>query len=307
MIGAGEGAPELRVPTLNPMSNLLVIGLGFSAQHYLASDAARWTRIVATVRDPARAAALDMQPAAVLIFNGGSVSPELATAVEQADALLISAPPGETGDPVLARCGEALIGAGRVRDVVYLSTLGVYGNHDGAWVDETSECRAKDGRTRRRYDAEQAWLQFGERTGAVVTVLRLAGIYGPGRSALDNVRAGTARIIDKPGQVFNRIHVEDIAQAIEAAFEKRAGGIFNVADDEPTPPGDPVVYAASLLGVTPPPVVPFDIARQSMSPMAVSFYADCRRARNDRLKTVLGVSLRYPTYREGLDAVRRSS
>lgn len=290
--------------------NLLVIGLGFSASHYLALDPARWRHITATVRDADRAAALSAgAPASrtVLPFDGGAVSPELAAAVDQADALLISAPPGEAGDPVLGCCGEALVKAGRVRDVVYLSTLGVYGNYDGAWVDENSECRAKDGRTRRRYEAEQAWLDFGARSGAVVTVLRLAGIYGPGRSALDNVRAGTARIIDKLGQVFNRIHVADIAQAIEASFARRVGGIVNVCDDEPTPPGDPIVYAAKLLGVAPPPAIPFEVARQSMSPMAVSFYADCRRVRNDRLKSVLGVSLRYPTYREGLDALRRSS
>ncbi|MBS0535213.1 MAG: SDR family NAD(P)-dependent oxidoreductase [Proteobacteria bacterium] len=287
------------------MTHLLVFGLGYSAQHYLAADSARWTRIVATVRDPARAAASAAQPAqcTILPFDGSTMDRALAAAVAEADALLLSAPPGEAGDPVLACCGEALIKAGRVRDVVYLSTLGVYGNHDGAWVDESSECRAKDGRTRRRYDAEQAWLDFGRRTGAVVTILRLAGIYGPGRSALDNLRAGTARIIDKPGQVFNRIHVADIARAIQAAFDKRAGGVFNVCDDEPTPPGDPIVYAAQLLGVAPPPAIPFDVARQSMSPMAVSFYADCRRARNDRLKSVLGVTLRYPTYRQGLAAI----
>ncbi|WP_137045967.1 SDR family oxidoreductase [Pseudolabrys sp. FHR47] len=290
--------------------NLLIFGLGFSASHYLALDAAHWSQVTATVRDPARAAALDAATPAhikVLSFDGSAASPALMEAIAQADALLISAPPGEAGDPVLGCCGEALIKAGRVRDVVYLSTLGVYGNYDGAWVDESSECRAKDGRTRRRYEAEQAWLDFGARSGAVVTILRLAGIYGPGRSALDNVRAGTARIIDKPGQVFNRIHVADIAQAIEASFARRVGGIFNVCDDEPTPPGDPIVYAAKLLGVSPPPAIPFEVARQSMSPMAVSFYADCRRVRNDRLKSVLGVLLRYPTYREGLDALRRFS
>ena len=290
------------------MTSLLVIGLGFSAQHYLARDAARWTSIVGTVRDPARAAALGAATPAnctVLTFDGRTVSPELAAAVDQASALLLSAPPGEGGDSVLACCDDRLMRAGRLRDVVYLSTLGVYGNYDGAWVDETSECRAKDGRTRRRYEAEQAWLDFGARSGAVVTILRLAGIYGPGRSALDNVHAGTARIIDKPGQVFNRIHVVDIAQAIEAAFARRVGGIFNVCDDEPTPPGDLVVYASRLLGVAPPPSIPFEVARESMSPMAISFYADCRRARNDRLKSVLGVTLRYPTYREGLDALSR--
>ena len=288
------------------MTNLLMFGLGFSAEHYLALDAARWTAIVATVRDPARAAELSAGAPAgrtVLPFDGRSLSTDVAAAVDRADALLISAPPGEAGDPVLACCGDALMKAGRVRDVVYLSTLGVYGNYDGAWIDEDSECRAQDGRTRRRYDAEQAWLDFGARSGATVTILRLAGIYGPGRSAIDNVQAGTARIIDKPGQVFNRIHVADIAQAIEASFARRVGGVFNVCDDEPTPPGDPIVYAASLLGLAPPPVIPFEIARQSMSPMAISFYADCRRVRNDRLKTVLGVSLRYPTYREGLNAL----
>lgn len=288
------------------MTSLLVFGLGYSAQHYLALDAARWTNIVATVRDSVRAAALNTGTPAgrtVLPFDGRSVSPELASAVDRADALLVSAPPGEAGDPVLARYGAALAEAKRLRDVVYLSTLGVYGNYDGAWVDENSECRAKDGRTRRRYDTEQAWLDFGAHTGAVVTILRLAGIYGPGRSALDNVRTGTARIIDRPGQVFNRIHVDDIAQAIAAAFARRVGGIFNVTDDEPTPPGDPIVYAAKLLGIAPPPVIPFDVARPAMSEMAASFYADCRRVRNDKLKSVLGVTLRYPTYREGLDAL----
>ncbi|MBS0248222.1 MAG: SDR family oxidoreductase [Proteobacteria bacterium] len=288
------------------MTNLLVFGFGYSAQHYLAEDSARWSHVTATVRDPGRAAALNSETPtqrAVLSFDGSAVSPALAAAVDEADALLLSAPPGEQGDPVLACCGDALMKAGRVRDVVYLSTLGVYGNYDGAWVDETNECRAKDGRTRRRYDAERQWLEFGQRTGAVVTILRLAGIYGPGRSAIDNLRAGTARIIDKPGQVFNRIHVGDIAQAIEAAFARRVGGIFNVCDNEPTPSGDPIVYAAKLLGVEPPPTIPFDVARQLMSPMAVSFYADCRRVRNDRLKSVLGVSLRYPTYREGLAAI----
>ncbi len=280
------------------MTNLLIFGLGFSAEHYLALDAARWTSVVATVRDPVRAAAFNAgAPASrkVLSFDGSSASADLASAVDQADALLISAPPSEEGEPVLRYCGERLARAAKVRDVVYLSTLGVYGNYDGAWVDEDSECRAKDGRTRRRYDAEQAWLDFGKRTGAVVTILRLAGIYGPGRSAIDNVQAGTARIIDKPGQVFNRIHVADIAQAVAASFARRAGGIFNVTDDEPTPPGDPIVYAAGLLGVAPPPVIPFEVARPGMSEMAASFYADCRRVRNDRLKKVLGVTLRYPT------------
>ena len=144
------------------------------------------------------------------------------------------------------------------------------------------------------------------RTGLAVAILRLAGIYGPGRNALKNLQHGAAKRIVKPGQVFNRIHVADIAQAIDAAFDRRANGIFNIADDEPSPPGDPIVYAAKLLNIEPPPETPFDQARSSMSKMAASFYRDVKRVRNAKLKTVLGINLHYPTYREGLTALLRA-
>ena len=151
--------------------------------------------------------------------------------------------------------------------------------------------------------AEQAWQKFGADRGVAVAILRLAGIYGPGRNALIQIARGDARRIVKPGQVFNRIHVDDIAQAIDAAFTQRVSGIFNVADDEPTPPGEPLAFAAQLLGREPPPEVTFEEAAPSMSPLALSFWQDCRRVKNDKLKRQLGVNLRYPTYREGLRAL----
>lgn len=292
------------------MSDLVVFGFGYSARYYLEADRAQWREVVVTVRDEARATALNAQAGAgvrAIAFDGSELSAELAAAVERADAVLVSVPPGDAGDPVLARCGDMLVSAGRVRDIVYLSTLGVYGDHDGDWVDESSDCRATEGRSLRRVEAERGWSALGSRLGACVSILRLAGIYGPGRSAFETLRSGNARVVDKPGQVFNRVHVEDIAQAIKAAFERRVGGIFNVVDDLPSPPGDPILFAAESLGIEPPPVVPFELARQSMSPMALSFYSACRRVRNDRLKALLEVQLRYPNYRDGLAAILRHS
>jgi nucleoside-diphosphate-sugar epimerase len=209
----------------------------------------------------------------------------------------------QTGDPVLSAFGEALTDAAALGAVVYLSTVGVYGDHAGAWVDEQTPPRPQAARSRERLAAEQAWQDFGVRTGVPVAILRLAGIYGPDRNALVQVARGDARRIVKPGQVFNRIHVDDIAQAIDAALTQRASGIFNVADDEPCPPGEPLAFAAQLLGRAPPPEVPFAEAAATMSPLALSFWQDCRRVRNDKLKRVLGVNLRYPTYREGLRAL----
>jgi len=290
------------------MATLLCFGLGYSAQHYLASCGGRFERVWATVRDAGRAADLDLRARpglSVLSFDGTSVSGKLCAAMQEAEAVLVSVPPDASGDPVLAICGAALAQAARLRAIVYLSTVGVYGNYDGAWVDEDSACRPTGERNVQRLAAEHGWQVLGVRSGVPVAVLRLAGIYGPGRNALENVRRNTARRIDKPGQVFNRIHVADIAQAIDAAFERRANGIFNVADDEPTPPGDPIVFAARLLGVDPPPELSFAEARATMTGFAASFYADVKRVRNARLKSVLGVTLQYPSYREGLSALYR--
>ena len=186
--------------------------------------------------------------------------------------------------------------------IVYLSTVGVYGDHGGAWIDEDTPLNATSERGRRRVAAEEAWARFGEARGITVQRHRLAGIYGPGRSAIDDLRDGTARRIIKEGQVFNRIHVEDIAGAALAGFEHpEEAGAFNVCDDEPCPPQDVVAHGAGLLGVEPPRAVPF--AEAQLSEMGRSFYAENKRCSNRRLKERLGYRFRFPTYREGLAAI----
>jgi nucleoside-diphosphate-sugar epimerase len=288
------------------MKTLLCFGLSYTARHYLAAYGTRFEQVWGTVRNQNRAAGLNVRAKGnmrALTFDGTSVSDDLQEAVAQAEAILVSIPPDQRGDPVLTVCGSLLAGSRQIRTIVYLSTIGVYGNHDGAWIDENSDCRPSKERDRRRLAAEHGWQSLSAHSGLPVAILRLAGIYGPGRNALENLQHGTAKRIVKTGQVFNRTHVADIAQAINAAFDRRANGIFNIADDEPSQPGDPIVYAAKLLGLEPPPEIPFDQARLSMSEMAASFYLDVKRVRNVKLKTVLGVQLRYPTYREGLSAL----
>ena len=288
------------------MSTLLCCGLGYSAEHFVASFGDGFTRIVGTVRGAERAALLNARLAGRLkafLFDGQSASDELIHAIGEADAALISIPQDQRGDPVLRACGDAFNRAQHLRAIVYLSTVGVYGDRGGDWVDEQSPARPISARGHERLAAEQAWRDFGARRGIAVAVLRLAGIYGPGRNALTQVARGDARRIVKPGQVFNRIHVADIAQAIDAARARKASGIFNVADDEPSPPGDPLAFAANLLGVPPPPEIAYEQVEPTMSPLAKSFWQECRRVKNDRLKRELGVTLRYPTYREGLRAL----
>jgi nucleoside-diphosphate-sugar epimerase len=286
---------------------LICFGLGYSAQHFVEIFAEKFDRIVGTVRGAERAAALNAPPSGrltALIFDGNNAAtPDLRSAVAEADAALVSVPPDDNGDPVLRACGGVLAYAQRLRAIVYLSTIGVYGDHGGGWVDEATPPQPGAARSRERLAAEQAWLDFGARHNIAVAILRLAGIYGPGQNALVQIASGKARRIVKPGQVFNRIHVGDIAQAIDAALTRRASGIFNIADDEPTPPADPIVFAAQLMAVEPPPEIPFEQAALTMLPMALSFWQECRRVRNDKLKRELGVSLRYPTYREGLRAL----
>lgn len=285
------------------MSKLLCFGLGYSAEHYIARFGDRFERIVGTVRDAERAAVLNARFAGrlkVLAFDGASATPDLTNAIGEADVALVSIPQTAKGDPVLAAFGAELTHASRLRSVVYLSTIGVYGDHSGAWVDEETPPRPDSERAGERLAVEQAWQTFGRRSHKAIAILRLAGIYGPGRNALVQIARGEARRIVKPGQVFNRIHVADIAQAIDAAFARDANGIFNVTDDEPTPPADPTVFAAQLLGRDPPPEIQFEDVVSLMSPMALSFWQDCRRVRNSKLKRKLEVTLDYPTYREGL-------
>lgn len=217
--------------------------------------------------------------------------------------MLVSVPPEEAGDPVLDVHGPDIAARGPSLEWIgYLSTTGVYGDRGGGWVDETCALRPTGERGRRRVRAEAGWLALWREHGLPVHVFRLAGIYGPGRSALDTVRSGRARRIVKPGQVFSRVHVADIVQVLRASIARpNPGAVYNVCDDAPAPPAEVIAFACGLLGVEPPPPVPFEEAE--LSEMARSFYADNKRVRNERIKRELGVRLAYPDYRAGLEAL----
>lgn len=282
------------------MPRLFCFGVGFSALPLARAVRAEGWEVAGTARTTEKCTALAAAEGfAMTPFDGTAPLPE--GALDGVTHVLVSIPPGPDGDPMLRHHAETLAGLPGLAWVGYLSSTGVYGDHGGGWVDEETPVDPDVPRTRRRAAAEIAWLALAA-SGVPVHVFRLAGIYGPGRSAVDNVRAGTARRIIKPGQVFCRIHVEDIAQVLRASMARPAPGrIYNVADDEPAPPQDVIAYAAELLGAPPPPEVPIEAAE--LSPMAASFYLDCRRVRNQRIREELGVSLRYPTYRDGLMAL----
>jgi hypothetical protein len=286
------------------MSKLVCFGFGYSARHWAAEFGDRFDCVVGTVRSTERARSC-VARVQMVTFDGVTASPELRAHLADANVVLVSVPPATAGDPVLAAFGGTLP-APQLEALVYLSTVGVYGDHGGGFVDEANEPRPTSARSQARLAAEQAWQRFGVSARAPVAVLRLAGIYGPGQNALTNLLAGQARRIVKPDQVFNRIHVADIGQAIAAASARQADGIFNVADEEPAPPQDVVVFAARLLGIAPPPEISFAQAAATMSPTALSFYAENKRVRNHKLKAELGVALRYPTYREGLRGCREA-
>ena len=279
---------------------LFVFGLGYSALHFVRENP-RFTTS-GTVRSPAAAAALRGEGIEAFAFDGARSDAGIAEALGQADLLLISAPPSAAGDPVLNEYEAQILASPRLKRVLYLSTVGVYGGADGDWVDEQAPVRAASPRGKWRIDAEARWLALGEARKTPVDVLRLAGIYGPGRSALDKLREGTARRIVKAGQVFNRIHVADIAGVLGRLIDAEGpGGVWNVADREPAPPQDVIAFAAEILGVPPPPEEPYETTE--MSPMARSFYADNRRVSTQKLARELGYVWIYPTYREALRAM----
>ncbi len=289
------------------MAHLFCFGLGYSAEHYVAEFGARFDAISGTVRVQEKADHIENsgfggRKVRAFVFDGENETIAVTRALSSADAILVSIQPDEQGDPVL-RCFAEAIARSAARSIVYLSTVGVYGDHQGAWIDESTPPSPVTARSRERIEAEEAWRALADRAGKRLAVLRLAGIYGPGQNALLNVARGTAKRIVKPGQVFNRIHVGDIAQSIDAAFALPADGLFNVADDEPAAGHDVVAYAASLLEAPPPPEIPFEDAARSMSPMARSFYGEVKRVANAKLKRELGVRLRFPTYREGIRAL----
>jgi nucleoside-diphosphate-sugar epimerase len=281
---------------------LFVFGLGYSASRLARAIQSDADWVGGTVRKPDDAGALAADGVRAFVFDGASAAIGVAEALRQTTHLLISIPPGEK-DPVLAVYGQRIAAAAHLRWIGYLSTIGIYGDQGGAWIDETAPPTPTSARSVARLATEQAWQALAVARQIPLAICRLAGIYGPGRNALVNLAEGTAHRIVKPGQVFNRIHVDDVAAIVAAALKKEAAGVFNLADDEPAPPQDVVACAARLMGVAPPPEVPFD--RAELSPMARSFYGENKRIRNARIKADLGVALRYPTYREGLSGLWR--
>ncbi len=284
------------------MRRLVVFGCGYSAKRFVELHGGAFDAVDATSRSPDGAAKLAAEGLCAHVFDGSAPSPALAGAVKAATHVLVSAPPDDLGDPVLRGAIEALGDARSLEWIGYLSTIGVYADADGGWVDESTPPEADSERGKRRVEAEAGWLDFAAGRPAAIQIFRLAGIYGPGRSAIDNLRAGTARRLVKPGQVFNRIHVDDIAAAIAAGVARpEVGPLVNVTDDEPAPPQDVIAYAAELIGLPVPPDIPFETA--DISPMARSFYSSNKRVSNRVLREDLGVDLAYPTYREGIAAL----
>ncbi len=289
------------------MPMLFCFGLGYSARHLAAMLEDDGWHISGTARTAEGVGRIQDLGYMGYVFDGlrpgpgSGPSQGAGAAARRASHVVVSAPPDADGDPVLRHHAGDLAHSG-AEWIGYLSTIGVYGDHGGAWVDETTPATPSSERSRRRALAEQQWLDFGKASGKRVEIFRLAGIYGPGSSAIDGLRSGTLRSIVKKDQVFNRIHVEDIARTLIAAFSRpHVHAIYNVTDDEPAPPQDVNAYAAKLLGVPPPPEIPYEQAQ--LTEMGRSFYAENKRVRNDRIKTELGVQLAFPTYREGLAAI----
>jgi nucleoside-diphosphate-sugar epimerase len=278
---------------------LFCFGLGYTAGFLSRSLKAEGWRVLGTCRAadaPRRKVADEIE---MRVFDRAHPLADARAILAGATHLLSSVPPDQAGDPVLDLHGEDIAAARGLRWIGYLSTTGVYGDRAGGWVDEAAQLLPTGERGRRRVDAETRWLELQRRHGSPVHIFRLAGIYGPGRNVLDTVRSGAARRIEKPGQVFSRIHVSDIAQVLRASIAKpEPGAIYNVCDDDPAPPADVIAFACGLLGVPLPPSVPIEQAE--LSEMALSFYADNKRVSNRRIKEELGVSLRFPSYRDGL-------
>lgn len=274
------------------MKTLLSLGHGYSASALAARLIPMGWTVIGTCRDPSRADALRATGVEPLLWPAN-----LGPALSRASHILASAAPDAAGDPFLQTAGPALRAA-KPLWVGYLSTTAVYGDHQGGWVSEDTPTNPQSLRARQRVLAEEQWLA----TGLPAHIFRLAGIYGPGRGPFEKVRDGSARRIIKPGQVFSRIHVADIAETLLASMQRpNPGAVYNVCDDDPAPPEDVLSYAAHLLGLPEPQAVPYDQAE--MTAMARSFYAESKRVRNDRIKTELGVNLRFPDYRAGLQAL----
>lgn len=281
---------------------LFVFGLGYSALAFVRRNRGRFSWVGGTTRSAGKAEMLRAEGIEAFLFDGTRPGDGVGRALREATFVVQSIAPSEAGagtnDPVLKWHGADLMVGVKPMAAVYLSTVGVYGDHGGAWVDERSRLKPKSARSLARVAAEEAWTAYAAETGVPTAILRLSGIYGPGRNGFVTLSEGTAKRLVKPGQVFNRIHVEDIAGAIGQALFSRTGGVFNITDDEPAPPQDVVAFAAGLMGVEPPPEQ--DFATAELSPMARSFYGENKRVANGLSKRDLGLVYAYPDYRTAL-------
>jgi nucleoside-diphosphate-sugar epimerase len=283
-----------------PRVFVFVFGLGYSALAVARLLKGR-VEIAGTTRDPARADALRAEGIAATVFDGASPTDAASDALRRATHILVSVPPVGEMDTVLAAHGDDLGKSPHLQWIGYLSSVAVYGNYGGAWVSERTTPHPKTERAVRRRKVELEWQRFGVQHEVPVAIFRIAGIYGPGRNAFVALSEGRAHRVVKLGQVFNRIHVDDIAAAVAAGLLSDMSGVVNLADDGPSPPQEVVTFAAELMGVAPPPEIAFDEAK--LSPMAQSFYVDNKRVDNARMKVLTGGGLKFPTYREGLAAM----
>jgi nucleoside-diphosphate-sugar epimerase len=278
---------------------LLIFGFGYTAEYLSQSLPASKFEVIATVRQENRLQSIADKVSRAELFNGSMSSPELGRIIRSCDYVLNSIPPSEGFDPVFRYHRDDFLHAKELKWFGYLSTTGVYGDWQGAWVDESFETKATEHRQKIRLDEEQQWLKLGRENNLPVHIFRLSGIYGPGRNQLEDLKDGTARRIYAKDQVFSRIHVEDIASVLRASMEKpNPCSIYNVADDLPAASHEVIEYAAELLGIDPPPKE--ELAKAKLSPMAKSFYAANRRVSNFKIKNELGVRLKYPNYQVGL-------
>ena len=282
---------------MNEPRHLLCFGFGFSASTLASQLDRRQWKITGTSRSDEGVAEIEALGFQAIRYD------KLESLPGDVTHLLSSVPPDEAGDPVLRSFGAELAAKARqLQWVGYLSTTGVYGDHAGAWVDEATPLSPDTERGQRRVAAEAGWQQLHQQAGLSLHVFRLAGIYGPGRNALESLKAGKARRIIREGQIFSRIHVDDIVGILRASIDlPNPGRVYNVADDDPAPPQDVIAYGAELLGIAIPPAIAF--ADAQLSPMARSFYADSKRVRNDRVKVELGYRFKYPDYRVGLKSL----
>ncbi len=298
-----SSSEKKNVPDFLPPGQLFCFGLGFSSQALAKRLLPQGWNVAGTVRGEQDVSLVNN--ISVCPFDGSQSTTEISEAISRATHLLITIPPQSSGDVVLENFAEEISRARNLQWIGYISSTGVYGDTQGKWVDESSPLLASTDRNRQRIEVESAWLKIGKDHGLPVMIFRCVGIYGPGRNLLASVRQGRARRIDKPGLVFSRIHSEDLAQILEASMKKpQPGEVYNVSDDCPSPPAEAVEYACSLLGVEPPPLIPYEEA--DLSPTARGFYITNKRVSNKKIKQELGVVLRYPDYQSGLNELLKN-